>query len=137
VLRAFSGVNRFLYPGGIFLFDFNTVHKYRDVIGTRTIAESGEEASFIWENRFRARGCRNEAALTLFAAEPDGRYRRYEELHVQRGFTLREIKGFLKQAGLSFVAAFDARTEKEPHARSERIFVVAREQGKETGGSLR
>ncbi|MCR5676196.1 MAG: class I SAM-dependent methyltransferase [Lachnospiraceae bacterium] len=130
VIRTFAGINRFLFPGGIFLFDFNTVHKYRDVIGSETISESGEDAAFIWENRFRARGNRNEAALTLFVGQPDGRYCRFEETHVQRGFTLTEIRGFLRAAGLRFVTALDERTGKKPYAKSERILVVARESGK-------
>ncbi|MCR4762027.1 MAG: class I SAM-dependent methyltransferase [Lachnospiraceae bacterium] len=130
VLCTFRCVNRFLFPGGLFLFDFNTTHKYRDVIGTRTIAESGDDAAFIWENRFRARGSRNTAALTLFSRGEDGRYLRFCETHVQRGYTLAEIKRFLKAAGLVFLKAFDERTKRTPHARSERIFVAARESGK-------
>ena len=37
--EVFRLVNNYLDPKGIFLFDFNTVHKYRDVIGDSTIAE--------------------------------------------------------------------------------------------------
>ena len=125
VIRTFSRVRNFLYPGGIFVFDFNTVHKYRDVIGTRTITENDEEVSFFWENRFRTRSCRNEAAITFFVRESDGRYRRFEETHVQRGFSMREMRGLLRSAGMEVIAAFDERTEKDPHARSERIFVIA------------
>ena len=35
----FALVNNYLDPGGLFIFDMNTVHKYRDVIGDTTIAE--------------------------------------------------------------------------------------------------
>ena len=33
-------VNNYLDPQGVFIFDLNTVHKYRDLIGDRTIAEA-------------------------------------------------------------------------------------------------
>ena len=42
VLRTFKLVARFLYPGGLFMFDFNTIHKYENVIGNTTIAENRE-----------------------------------------------------------------------------------------------
>ena len=48
----FALVNNYLDPGGLFIFDMNTVHKYRDVIGDTTIAEDREDGSFIWENSY-------------------------------------------------------------------------------------
>ena len=47
---VFSLVNNYLYPKGIFIFDFNTVYKYEKVIGDTVIAENREDCSFIWEN---------------------------------------------------------------------------------------
>ena len=37
--HVFELVNNYLDPEGIFLFDMNTVHKYRDILGDTTIAE--------------------------------------------------------------------------------------------------
>ena len=51
--EVFRLVNNYLDPKGIFLFDFNTVHKYRDVIGDSTIAEDRGVCSFIWDNMFQ------------------------------------------------------------------------------------
>ena len=48
----FALVNNYLDPGGLFIFDMNTIHKYRDVIGDTTIAEDREDGSFIWENSY-------------------------------------------------------------------------------------
>src|SRR5699024_8676778 len=52
LLQVFRLVNNYLDPGGIFLFDMNTVHKYRDILGDDTIAENRDEGSFIWENSY-------------------------------------------------------------------------------------
>lgn len=46
--HVFELVNNYLDPEGIFLFDMNTVHKYRDLLGDTTIAENRDEGSFIW-----------------------------------------------------------------------------------------
>ena len=64
-------------------------------------------------------------------AESNGElYRKYEEVHYQRAYSLDEIKGLLEQAGMQFVAAYDAFTQNPVTDESERIYVIAREQGK-------
>ena len=51
-VHVFELVNNYLDPEGIFLFDMNTVHKYRDLLGDTTIAENRDEGSFIWDNSY-------------------------------------------------------------------------------------
>lgn len=129
--KVFSLVNNYLDPGGIFLFDLNTIHKYRDVIGDATIAENRESCSFIWENTFFEEEGINEYDLTIFQEEEPGLYRKYEETHLQRGYGLEQIQRLLEEAGMKYIAAYDAFTRKPPSEESERIYVVAMEQGKE------
>lgn len=137
ILACFEGVSKFLYPGGLFIFDFNTVYKYRDVIGETTIAENDEDVSFIWENFFDESADINECDLTLFIkADADEDYFvKEEEVHYQRGYTYSQISDFLKRAGLTVVKAIDERkigeTESETENiesfdNAERIFVIAK-----------
>ncbi|MCD7807694.1 MAG: methyltransferase domain-containing protein [Lachnospiraceae bacterium] len=131
VIQCFQQVNLFLFPKGLFLFDFNTVYKYEQ-IGDSVIAESREDCSFIWDNYYDPQTHTNEYDLTIYQQEEGDRYRRFDETHVQRGYTLEEMKGFLKEAGLEFIEAIDADTGGEVTEISERIFVAAREKGKES-----
>ena len=131
VLETFGLVNNYLYPGGIFLFDFNTVYKYEQIIGDTTIAENREKCSFIWENYYHEDGHINEYDLTVSAREEKSElFRRFTETHFQRGYTVEEMKGFLEQAGLELIRFLDADTHKEPTACSERIYGIAREKQK-------
>jgi len=133
--RVFSLVDNYLYPGGIFVFDFNTDYKYEHVIGDATIAENRENCSFIWENYYDAESRINEYDLTVFVREGDkDSFRRFTEAHYQRGYTLDEMRGFLEAAGLSFVKALDADTHGDVRAESERIYVIAREARKSAAG---
>lgn len=129
---VFRLVNEYLEPGGVFFFDFNTKHKYRDVIGDQTIAEDREACSFIWENYYYEEEGVNEYELTLFIQEPEDEtlYRKYQETHLQRGYTLEEVRQMLEEAGLIFEAAYDDYTRRTTTDDSERICVVARECGK-------
>ena len=132
LLEVFRLVNNYLDPMGIFIFDFNTEYKYREILGERTIAEEREECSFIWENYYDEEDKINEYVLTLFLQEEEGEdlYRKYQEQHFQRGYTLEEMKRLLQRAGLVFEVAYDAYTKDPVTEKSERITVVAREKGK-------
>ncbi len=71
MIHTFKLVNNYLDPKGLFVFDFNTIHKYRDIIGDSTIADSNEEVSFIWSNYFDEETKINEYEVTFFVkAEP-------------------------------------------------------------------
>ncbi|MCD8380163.1 MAG: class I SAM-dependent methyltransferase [Lachnospiraceae bacterium] len=129
VIQAFRRVNLFLFPQGLFLFDFNTVYKYEQ-IGDSVIAESREDCSFIWDNYYDPDTHTNEYDLTIYRQEEDDLYRRFDETHVQRGYTLKEMQGFVKEAGLEWIEAIDADTGGEVTEVTERVFVAAREHGK-------
>lgn len=129
VIETFKLVNNYLDPEGLFIFDFNTVYKYRDVIGDTTIAENREDCSFIWENFYHEEDCINEYEVTFFIKEGEY-FRRFEETHYQRGYTVEEMKDFLVQAGMDFVSMKDADTWDEITEESERICFIAKERGK-------
>lgn len=135
LLEVFRLVNNYLDPGGIFIFDMNTLYKYREVLGETTICENREEGSFIWENFYDETDQVNQYDLTLFIREKGGRpgeelYRKYEETHFQRGYEVELVKELLGQAGMEFIAAFDAFTREPVREDSERVYMIAREKGK-------
>lgn len=131
LLEVFSLVNNYLDPGGMFIFDMNTLYKYRELLGENTIAENKEEGSFIWDNIFDEETGINEYDLAIFIPEgEEGLYRKYEETHYQKGYELETVKVLLQKAGLKFVAAYDAFTRQPVRTDSERIYIIAQEQEK-------
>lgn len=133
IVQTFRLVNNYLFPQGIFIFDFNTVYKYAQVIGDATIAETREDCSFIWDNYYHEEEQINEYDLTVFVKEPadmeqadHALYRRFQETHYQRGYELEQMKDCLRRAGMVFVEAVDADTHEAVNDVSERIYVVAR-----------
>ena len=128
--EVFRLVNNYLDPEGIFIFDFNTVYKYREILGDQTIAESREDCSFIWDNYYYEEEQINEYELSLFLQEEGNLYRKYVETHYQKGYELETIKSLLEKSGMKFGTAYDAFTKNPPTEESERIYVVAKESGK-------
>ncbi|MCM1534454.1 MAG: class I SAM-dependent methyltransferase [Clostridium sp.] len=128
LLQVFRLVKNYLYPGGIFIFDFNTDYKYHEVIGDAVIAENREECSFIWENYYDPEGQINEYDLTVFVRE-EGReelFRKFTETHLQRGYTLKQMESLAEQAGMSIVKVLDGDTGQAAHEKSERITMVVK-----------
>ena len=133
LLEVFRLVNNYLDPGGIFIFDLNTEYKYKEILGETTIAEDREDASFIWENYYDSEEQINEYDLALFIPleiEDEVLYRKYEETHYQRAYSLETIKRLLSEAGMEYLAAYDAFTREPVKKHSERIYILAREKGK-------
>lgn len=128
--EVFRLVNNYLDPEGVFIFDFNTVYKYREILGDQTIAESREDCSFIWDNYYYEEEQINEYELSLFLQEEGNLYRKYVETHYQKGYELETIKSLLEKSGMKFVTAYDAFTRNPPTKESERVYVIARESGK-------
>ena len=127
LLRVFRLVNNYLDPGGIFIFDMNTIYKYEVVLGENTICENREECSFIWENYYDAKSRINEYDMTFFVRGQDGRYEKFQETHYQKGYDLKEIRALLEMAGLEFVACLGEDSLAFPREDCERAYFIARE----------
>ena len=147
LLQAFRLVNNYLDPGGLFLFDMNTVYACETLLADHTFAESREDCSFIWENYYDPVSMLNEYDLTLFlrkdAGTPDraddrsreelsdgSLYQRYTETHLERAYPLEKVKELLERAGMEYITAFDGYSSEPCTDRSERMLILARERGK-------
>lgn len=126
LLAVFSLVNNYLDPGGIFIFDLNTISKY-EALGGACICENRKEASFIWENDYDEDRQLNEYSLTFFVREEDGRYQKFQETHLQRGYAVEAVRSLLEQAGMEFVACYGDNSFLPPKDDADRIWLVARE----------
>lgn len=123
---VFALVHNYLDNEGIFIFDMNTRYKYEKILGDNTFAEDREESSFIWENFYDAEEEINQYDLSLFVREEDGRYRKYEETHLQRAYEQKRVEELIKGSGLELLHVYDAFTKQSPAEDSERIYFVCR-----------
>ncbi|MEG0566273.1 MAG: class I SAM-dependent methyltransferase [Hungatella sp.] len=130
LVTVFRLVNNYLDPQGIFIFDLNTIYKYQEILRDHTFAENRDDCSFIWDNDYEEASMINAYDLALFIQEQEGLYRRYEETHFQKAYSVPTVIHALEEAGMKFMAVYDAFTKNSPKEDSERIYIIAREQGK-------
>ena len=79
--KVFQLVNNYLDPEGLFIFDFNTEYKYRELIGETVIAEDREDVSFIWFNEYDEESHLNDIDLKVFVQEEGDIYRKFQRIY--------------------------------------------------------
>ena len=126
LLDVFKLVHNYLDNEGIFIFDMKTMHEYANVMSDNTFAEDREESSFIWENYYDEEEEINQYDLSIFVKEEDGRYRKYEETHLQRAYEQQCVEELIKESGLELLHVYDAFTRELPAEDSQRIYFVCR-----------
>ncbi len=133
LLKVFRLANNYLDPGGIFIFDMNTLHKYRDELGECCICENREHESFLWENYFDEESGINEYDVTFFVEEENGLFRRTQETHYQRAYSPDLVARLLEEAGMKLLAVYGEESDIPPADTDGRIYFIAQEQGKRFG----
>ena len=126
--EVFKRVNNYLDKDGVFIFDLKTVHFYETACGDNTFTEERAEGVLEWKNSYDSESRLNRYSVTVDLFDADENvYDEIREEHIQRAYTLDEVKKALSDAGLVFEAAYEALTKKEPDGSSDRIYVIARE----------
>ena len=134
LLKVFKLVNNYLEPKGLFIFDINTVYKFKNILGSNSFSETTENSAYTLENYFDEDEMINEFYTNFFIEDEETKlYHRFEEIHYEKAYEIEKIKQLLEKAGLKFLAVYDELTFDEPTANSERIFFIAQEITKNKG----
>lgn len=125
VQSFFKAAYAALRPGGGLFFDVSTEHKLSRVLGNRLLGGDLDSVSYLWQNHYDARERISQMDLTFFAREPDGRYRRFDEVHRQRAHTREELSRWLSEAGFCGIAFYGDQRLDEPEPSERRMHVAA------------
>ena len=122
--NVFSCVRENLKENGVFIFDLKTIHFFRDILADNTYAQNRDDSAFIWDNYYDEEERNNEYELTVFVKNEDGTFDRFEEQHYQHGFTIEEVTGAARKAGLNVKSIYNAFTKDAPDDSSERLYFI-------------
>lgn len=114
----------FLEPGGIFIFDISSEYKLREYIGNNTFIHDGDKVFYTWENKFREKIKMSDMYLNFFVKN-GGTYTRFGERHMQRAYSVDEIKRIFRAAGFEKITAFSPLTFDKPKKHDMRVVFVA------------
>lgn len=124
---ALRKVSLFMNPGGVFLFDVNSVYKHRAVLGNNTFVYDTDEVYCVWQNTLLSDGVTVQMDLDFFEPVSDaGDYVRQSERFTERAYPRETLEAMLKKAGFTVLDVFDGYSEKPAHNTSERLLFAVR-----------
>jgi SAM-dependent methyltransferase len=103
---AFTSIAANLAPGGLALFDLNTLQAYRTTFARDSVSDGDDGRVFAWrgESSEDAQpGCAAGAWIEVFVPAADGSYQRVRSHHAQRHFARDRVRALLREAGLELV----------------------------------
>jgi hypothetical protein len=104
---VFQSVCRNLRPGGLFVFDLNTLYTYRHLFA-RDMAMEHDGAFFCWRGEEASEevvpGSIATSVIEVFASEGGDCWRRYSSRHVQRHHPPAAVAGLLRDAGFELLS---------------------------------
>lgn len=125
VLAVFKNVKMNLKDGGVFVFDVSSRYKLQHIIGDETFIHSEEDVFYSWQNRYIEKYNLSDMYLNFFVSRGD-LYERFEERHLQRGYSEKELKILLKKAGFTDISVYNELTFDAPDKESERLVFVCK-----------
>lgn len=128
VRQTFRSVASFLNPGGLFLFDANTVYKHRCTLAGHTFADETGEVYCVWQNAYREAGHRIAVTLDFFEKNGEA-YRRSTEQFFEFAYETEVMQKMLSEAGLQTVGIWKDMSFQKPDAEAERVLFAARRSG--------
>ena len=149
LLCALERISICMEPGGVFLFDVNTVYKHREILGDHSFVIETEDVLCVWQNeqleeeivrmdldffiRLREKNPapRGDSTKDSQRSREEGviqqqdLYERKSETFSERAYPAKTLEALLMKAGFEVQGTYDDMTFSPPHPRSERVFYVA------------
>ena len=122
VQRTFQRLHLFIAPGGLLVFDVNTVEKLSALDGQVFLDET-EDTYCVWRTEY----CRGLCTyfVDLFRLQPDGAWNRQWEIHRQRAYTVEELTAWLKAAGFGDIRTYGDMVRRSPREGEQRVYFTA------------
>lgn len=118
VAGTFAGVARNLRPGGLLVFDVNTIHTFRSIFARDECYEQ-EGWLFVWRGEGDGRtepGGTSGFAIEAFTERAPGCWERHTNRHTERHYPTAEIEALLADAGLEPLGVWGVTPDGRPHA---------------------
>ena len=114
----------FTEPGGVFIFDANTVYKHRNILADNAFIFETDKVFCAWQNSLNDD---NSVDITLDFFENNGEvYCRSSEFFTEYAYEIGEIKALLKEAGFDIIGVYDDMSFENVKTDSERAVFAAR-----------
>ena len=120
IRETFCRVYRWLKPGGQFIFDVNSLDKFRSM-DAQVYTDETEESYCVWRTFFSEKTKICTYQVDLFHLRGDGAWERDYEEHRERAWSEEELRVYLKDAGFTDVSVTGDLSRRAPKEGEERL----------------
>ena len=124
VKKTFERLRLFIAPGGLLVFDVNSVVKLRSLDGQVFLDET-EDIYCVWRTEFEKRSKICTYWMDIFTRGEDDLWERDFEEHRQRAYEVEELTAWLEEAGFSNVRTYGDCRMSGPREEEQRIYFTA------------
>ena len=119
--RTFERLRLFIAPGGLLVFDINTVEKLSALDGQVFLDET-EDTYCVWRTEYQRGLC--TYYMDIFQRQGKA-WQRSEEIHRERAYTTEELTAWLEEAGFTDVRLWGDMVRRKPRENEQRIYISA------------
>lgn len=124
---AFESIGLFIRPGGLFIFDVNTLYKHRYVLSDNTfVYEDDDDTFLVWQNSLCDEDDTVDMYIDIFTKTDDGKYVRESDFISERAYPIEFLKKALSENGFEVLGVFGDMKKDAPEENEERIYFLAR-----------
>ncbi|MGY3724583.1 Methyltransferase domain-containing protein [Granulicatella balaenopterae] len=124
--QVFKTVYDCLEEGGLFLFDVHSWHQMTEVFPGYQYNYTVDDLAFLWQSYEYEWPGSVEHVVQMFIEDEDGKFNRFEEVHVERTFPMDDYLRELKAVGFDFIDVQENFGEGPVTADASRWFFVCR-----------
>lgn len=106
VKKCFSLVYNYLIPDGVFVFDINTPHRFKNVYGNNAYILEDEDSLCAWQNEYNEKSRLCRFYLSVFTRDQDGRYERNDEIQTEKCYSRKQIEKALIDTGFEILGVY-------------------------------
>ena len=124
--KCFERVSLFTEPEGIFVFDVNTLYKYKNVLDGQAYTFDNKNYYCVWQSEYDDSESLCQFDITFFKYNNNGLYKKYHEIIFERYYPQDYIVRELQKNGFEEMKILDGDTFKKAHKTSQRLIFAAR-----------
>lgn len=114
--EAFFTAANHIPSGGSFIFDLNTAYAFRAKMFNQQDLSKKSKVRYRWRGDWDEETQLIQVRMKFWVGETE-----FEEVHLQRAYTIEEVVPMLEEAGFEKIRTFHSYTLEQPRAKSDRI----------------
>lgn len=126
VAETFRRIYQALRPGGILLFDVHSTFKTDVIFMESPFVYDDGRIAYLWQTEEGDLPHSVYSELSFFVKTKDSLYERFDEVHMQRTFSIHTYVELLEMVGFTIERIFADWEDEAPEEESERIFFQVR-----------